>query len=234
MKRASQTILAVILIIAATLKVSAQTEQTRNVSGFSSIASGGPFNVHVKIDGTESLKISASQDVMDEIQTVVENGKLEIKFKNSHYMNHENIGTVDVYVTAKSLSSLANAGSGSIKVDGTVTGENVSITLSGAGNITSSIKSGKLHASISGSGSIHLDGSADEVKVSISGSGEMRGKELKAGSASVSITGSGNVYLAADKDISAHIIGSGSVVYSVNATVSDSKTIGSGEVRKEK
>jgi hypothetical protein len=82
MKRISNTIFAAILLFAATLTASAQTEESRQVSGFNSIASSGPFNVHVNINGTESLKISASSEIMSEIETVVEDGKLEIKFKH--------------------------------------------------------------------------------------------------------------------------------------------------------
>ncbi|TWI99845.1 putative autotransporter adhesin-like protein [Mucilaginibacter frigoritolerans] len=231
MKKIAYSIFALLLLTGTTFKALAQSEQSRSVSGFHSISSSGPFDVHVNINGTESLKISASSDIINEIETVVEDGNLEIKFKH-HSENHDNIGRIDVYVTAKSLSGLANAGSGSIKVEGVVSGDNVNIVLSGSGSISSSVKSGDLHATISGSGSIHLNGHTSESKVTISGSGELNGKELKTGSASVLITGSGNAYFSAEKTISAHIVGSGNVVYTGSATVTDSKTIGSGSVSK--
>jgi hypothetical protein len=232
MKKITYTIFAAVLLIAATLNVSAQSEQSRQVSGFNSLASSGPFDVHVNINGTESLKINASSDIINEIETIVEDGKLEIKFKHHDDWNHGDLGRIDVYVTAKSLSGIANAGSGSIKVDGVVSGDNVNIILSGSGNIESSVKTDRLHATISGSGSIHLNGSADNAKVVITGSGEMMGKQLKTGSASVMIAGSGSAYFNADKNISASIVGSGNVIYTGNAKVTDSKTIGSGSVSK--
>jgi hypothetical protein len=232
MKKIAYSIFALLLIGGTTFKASAQSEQSRSISGFNSIASSGPFDVHVNINGTESLKISANADIINEIETVVEDGKLEIKFKHHTEWNHNNEGKIDIYVTAKSLSALTNAGSGSIKVEGVVSGDNVNITLSGSGSISSAIKSGDLHATISGSGTIHLNGHSSESKVTISGSGELNGKELKTGSASVVITGSGNAYFSAEKTISAHIVGSGSVVYTGTATVTDSKTIGSGSVSK--
>lgn len=231
MKRIVYTIFAAVLVIAATLKASAQSEETRQVSGFNSIASSGPFDVHVNINGTESLKISAGSDIIKEIETVVEDGKLKIKFKHREW-GYDHVGQIDVYITAKSLSALVNAGSGSIKVEGVVTGSNVDVTLSGSGDIDSSVKSERLHATISGSGSIHLNGSADEAKVVITGSGEVKAKGLKTGSTSVSIAGSGSAYFSADKTVSANIVGSGSVVYSGNATITESRTIGSGSVSK--
>jgi len=232
MKRITYGIFAAVLVIAATLKASAQSEETRHVSGFNSLASSGPFDVHVNINGTESLKISANRDIISEIETVVEDGKLEIKFKHHHEWGNDHTGNIDVYVTAKSLSSLANAGSGSIKVEGVVSGSNVDVVLSGSGDIETSVKSERLHATISGSGSIHLKGSAEDAKVTITGSGEMQGKQLKTSSASVMIAGSGSAYFSADKTVSAHIVGSGNVVYSGNASITDSKTVGSGSVSK--
>jgi len=233
MKRITHTLLAVMVLFTAALTASAQSEESRPVSGFNRIASGGPFDVHVKIDGTESLKISAPADIRKLIETVVEDGTLKIKFRDHlHNGEGDTEGPIDIYVTAKSLSSLSNAGSGSIKVDGTVSGSNVSVIVSGSGNIESSVKSGNLHATISGSGSIHLDGSTDEAKVMISGSGEMNSRNLKTNDASVTITGSGNAYFTAEKTVSARIVGSGNVIYSGNATITESKTIGSGGVSK--
>jgi hypothetical protein len=232
MKKIAYSIFAAVLVIAGTLKASAQSEETRQVSGFNSIASGGSFDVHVKINGTESLKISAEPDAIKEIETVVEDGTLKIKFKH-HNWGHENFGKVDIYVTAKSLSSLVSAGSGSIKVDGAISGSKVNIVLSGSGNVSSSVKAGELHASISGSGSIDINGSADETKLTIAGSGGMNGRDFKTGTASVSIAGSGNAHLGAEKSISASIVGSGNVTYSGSATISDSRTVGSGRLSKE-
>jgi uncharacterized protein YaiE (UPF0345 family) len=232
MKKIAYALFAAVLVIAATLKTSAQSEETRQVSGFNSIASAGPFDVHVNINGTESLKISASQDIIKQIETTVVDGRLKIKFKHHDDWGDEHTGKIDIYVTAKSLSSLVNAGSGSIKVEGVVSGENVDVVLSGSGDIESSVKSNRLHATVSGSGSIHLNGSADEAKVTITGSGEVNARELKTGSASVMIAGSGSAYFIADKTVSANIVGSGNVVYTGNATITESRTIGSGSVSK--
>lgn len=231
MKRFAYTIIAAVLVAVTSMKASAQSEESRSVSGFNGIGSAGPFEVHVKIDGTESLKIKASQEAIKEIETYVKDGKLQIKFKHHDHWNDNDFGQIDVYVTAKSLSSLANAGSGSIKVDGTVSGGDVTVALSGSGNISTTVKAGQFHVAISGSGSVELNGSADRSKISIAGSGDMNGKRFKTGDANVTIAGSGNANLGADKSISANIVGSGNVNYTGNATVS-SRTIGSGRVSK--
>jgi hypothetical protein len=211
------------------------TDQTRPVSGFTSIASSGSFHVYVKIDGTESLKINADDAVINEIETVVESGTLKIRYKGDHGFNwrdnnHAN-AKVDIYVSAKSLSSLINSGSGSIKVENTINTSNFKAVLSGSGSITTDVKAGEVQATISGSGNIHLSGNANDASISISGSGNVEAKELKTQSSSVSISGSGNVHIDAEKELSSRIVGSGSVRYSGNAAVNTTK-VGSGSVYK--
>lgn len=230
MKKLSYIILTLALVSAVSINASAQG-QSRSVSGFTSVASSGPFNVHIKIDGNESVRVDADADAIDDIVTVVENNTLKIKFKDREWQ-HRNLHKAEVYVEAKSLNTLINAGSGSIKVDGMITAGEFKAVLSGSGNITTSVKADGLHAVISGSGSISLSGNANDANIVVTGSGEIEGKNLKTGSAKVVITGSGNVYVAAEKSVSAHITGSGSVIYSGSASVIDSRYTGSGRVSR--
>jgi hypothetical protein len=221
---------AVLILAGVTLSASAKDE-TRSVSGFDAIASSGSFSVHVKIDGSETLSLSGPEDLLNQIETVVEHGTLKIKFKNEHWWsdNHNN-ERVDVYVTAKKLETLINSGSGSIKVEGTCTGGEIKVVLSGSGSISTAIKGEEVNATISGSGNINLDGSVRDASVAISGSGSLYGKNLHTSTCSVAISGSGNVSIEAEKQLSASLMGSGSVRYSGSASVSTTK-MGSGSVR---
>jgi hypothetical protein len=211
--------------------VSAQSTQTRPVSGFNSVANAGSFSVHVKINGTESLKITADAGIIDEIETVVNGGNLEVRFKHQNQPHHYS-GRVDVYITAKSLNALVCSGSGSIDVDGALKGSQADVTLSGSGSISASIASGKLEATISGSGKINLNGSTGKTTVTISGSGDLKAEDLKTDDAEVRTTGSGSVHINVSKSISAEIVGSGNVYYTGTATISKSETIGSGRIHK--
>jgi hypothetical protein len=212
--------------------VSAQSTQTRPVSGFNSVANAGSFSVHVKITGTESLKITADASIIDEIETVVKGGNLEVRFKHQNEPHHYS-GRVDVYITAKSLNALVCSGSGSLELDGALKGNEAGVTLSGSGSITASIESGTVQATISGSGKINLNGSTGKTTVTISGSGELKAENLKSDVAEVQTTGSGSAHLNVSKSISAQIVGSGNVYYTGTAAISKAQTIGSGRIKKE-
>jgi hypothetical protein len=234
MKKIAYTALVIMFAITSiSSPASAQPMESRYVSGFNRIASNGPFTIHVKIDGTESLYITNKPEVIKSIETVVEDSVLKIRFKNNMENRHgDSDRPVEIYITAKSIACLENTGSGFIDVDGEVVGNTVSIVLNGAGTIQSSVKTNNLQVIMSGAGHTNLSGTADNAKVSINGSGEMNGRNLKTKNASVTIGGSANVYFSADKTVSASIAGSGSVYYSGNAIITEKNVIGAGGISK--
>ncbi|HEY4336356.1 MAG TPA: head GIN domain-containing protein [Puia sp.] len=224
--------LALFLIAGAAGKTLAQSEETRSVSNFNGVSTGGSFNVHVKIDGTESLRLKGDAEDLRKIETVVEHGILHIRFPKDEEQRYEHIGRVDVYVTAKSLSSVGLGGSGSIDVDGVVKGEKVKVSMGGSGTVTTAVESDDLTVSIAGSGNIDIKGKANDSHISIAGSGNLKAADLKVNDAEISIAGSGDVRLEIEKSISAHIAGSGNVTYTGSATASTVSSAGSGRVRK--
>jgi hypothetical protein len=224
--------LALFLIAGVTGRTLAQSEETRSVSDFHGVSTGGSFNVHVKIDGTESLRLKGDADDLRKIETVVEHGVLEIRFPKGEESRHEHIGRVDVYVTAKSLSSVGLGGSGSIDVDGVLKGEKVKVSMGGSGSVSTAVESNDLTVSIAGSGNIDVKGKANDSHISIAGSGNLKAAGLKVNDADISIAGSGDVRLDIERSLSARIAGSGNVTYTGNATASNVSSAGSGRVTK--
>ena len=230
----------------------AQTTQNRQVSGFTTISSAGSFNVQVKIDGTESLKITGDEDAINDIETIVSDGKLKIGSKNKNSWKLFNNKKIDIYITAKTLSGLLNSGSGNMKLDGNLTGNveikssgsgnvtaavngsDLQLAVSGSGSITSSVNANQLGATVSGSGALNLAGNVKSADIKVSGSGNIRANDLKTDAVDASISGSGNIHILANKSINARVSGSGRLVYTGTATNVNSSTSGSGRVVKGK
>src|SRR5476651_307900 len=181
--------MALLLTVSMAFNSPAQTV-TRNVSGYTGVSCGGPFNVFIKIDGTESIKLDVDANVVNDIKTEVENGVLKVEFKD-HWKSHRNIQRANIYITAKTLGYLGNSGSGNTTVDGVMSAQNARVALSGSGNIKTAVKSSTLDLSISGSGSIDIKGSTGMADVHIAGSGEVNGKDLKTQTVEARISGSG-------------------------------------------
>jgi hypothetical protein len=186
------------LTLIATLRASAQKEQTRQVSGFTAIANNGSFDVKVKVDGTESVRVVSDRNEYDKIETVVENGTLRIGSKRSMGWGDGIRGNVTVYVSAKSLSAIKSNGSGDITVSGDLHGSSAEVSNSGSGEVRigGNVSGERISVRMVGSGDTRIDGTLEgqNVDVSVTGSGNIT-TGVKAGDLRAHLTGSGNITL---------------------------------------
>lgn len=211
--------------------VNAQGDETRNVKAFHGVSNSGSITVKIAFGDTESVRLSGDDDLIADIETVVENGVLKIRYKNNRQTGGRRWGAVTAYVTARRLDALAQSGSGSITVDGRISGDELHVAVSGSGTVMFASDVAVCNASVSGSGRITAHGSAGKSNVSVSGSGRFAGEKLRSRSASLKLSGSGNISIHADDQLDASISGSGHINYSGNAQT-NVKTSGSGRVRK--
>ncbi len=212
--------------------ITAPFDQTRDVSGFSGVASSGAFDVYVTIGGKEGVRLEGDNDLVDKIETVVEDNVLHIRTKREYQNDGLNFDRVKVHVTARELNSLRLSGSGRMRVNSPLKADAFSAAVSGSGRIEADqITSNQFNAAISGSGSFEASGRAQETEITVSGSGGFNGKNFTAGDAKVRVSGSGDVYLRAENTLDGALSGSGKIHYSGNAKVTERKS-GSGRIIK--
>jgi hypothetical protein len=157
---------------------------------------------------------------------------------------------VEGKITADDLD-LSVSGSGKLELAADASGD-LGADVSGSGTIVLSGKCRDFDSQVSGSGRVQLDinvaeraafglsgsgkvratGSAKEVRTTISGSGEVLAANFVTDKCDVRISGSGDVEINVNKELDAHISGSGSVAYKGNPSHVNSHSSGSGSVRK--
>jgi hypothetical protein len=233
MKKAFAMIFSVLLLaLVFPAGVTTAFGQTRDVSGFSGVASSGAFDVYVTTGSRESVRLEGDAELVGKIETVVEDNVLHIRTKRQYQNDHLDFDGVKIYVTARELNSLRLSGSGRMRVDSPLKADAFSATVSGSGRIEAGqITSNRMKATISGSGNFNASGSAKETEITVSGSGGFNGKNFTAGDARVRVSGSGDVYLRAENTLEGTLSGSGAIHYSGNAKVTERKT-GSGRIVK--
>lgn len=204
---------------------------TRSVSGYYGVECNGPFNVEVKVDGTETLRLDVDADILNDIEVKVDNSILKVQMKNG-WRNHRNVKRANIYITTKELHYLGNGGSGNMVLEGTVTGTYAKLALSGSGNLKAAAKGSTVQLALSGSGGLTVNGNADRAIVQISGSGSINAREFTAQRVDARISGSGGVEIVANQTVNAGISGSGGVEFSGTATIGETHYSGSGRVNK--
>lgn len=203
--------------------------ENRQISEARKIKVSGDMDVYID-QGPRSLKVEADDNILQYIETTVNDNWLEIRTRDNVNINTNE--PVKVYITTPEVTDLNVSGSGNIKSNSLFsTDNNTSFSISGSGDITAAINAPKVETHITGSGNLHISGETKDVKIRISGSGNYDGPDLKAENVDVSIAGSGDANVFADDKLKASVAGSGNVKYRGNATV-DSHIAGSGSVNK--
>lgn len=183
--------------------------ESRAVSDFTGIALAVPGKLEVVQDGTESVSITADDNVLPEIESVVEGGVLRVRFRQR--FNAVTDTRIRVKVSARAIESLTLAGSGDIHA--------------------TRLDTPRLAVKIAGSGEAKLFGRAETLDLSISGSGDIDAAKLETKRAKINVAGSGDAVLWAREALSVRVAGSGDIRYYGDPTL-EKTIVGSGSVRR--
>ncbi len=186
------------------------TTESRPVSGFTKVELSGTGELAIEKTGTESLSISAEDNILPLLTSEVAGDTLTLGTKpNSSIVPTK---PITYSLTVKDLTGLAVSGSGSVRVS----------------NVTTT----SLSIKISGSGAIAADGNVNDQDLEISGSGHYLADGLTSKAVKARISGSGTASVAAADVLDVEISGSGSLTYSGNPQVTQ-EISGSGKLIKK-
>lgn len=226
------------------------TTEKHTVSNFEKIILAVPARLVLTQGDSESMEISAEENLMAYIHSKVENGVLSIYVEeNTNIMPTEEIL---IRLSAKDISAVTISGSGKITSEA-LSAKELSFQINGSGEfIVDQIDAEQLHANINGSGKMRLDkinatntrlsidgsgkyivaGQSDTVELLVNGSGRIQAQNLESEQAQASINGSGNIAVWASEQLTARITGSGEITYRGQADVA-TVINGSGSIHAE-
>jgi len=185
-----------------------EATETRDLPEFESIVLKGSGDVTVEIGDEQSVVVEIDDNLLEIIQTKVDDGELVIDTEKSY---SSKLG-LKVRITMVEFDGIEISGSGDADVSG--------------------IDGGELQFKVNGSGNVNASGTADEVTIVVNGSGDVNLFKLEASEASVRIAGSGDVDVHATEELNVRIMGSGDVTYDGSPQV-EMKVMGSGDVNKK-
>ena len=184
--------------------------QSRQVSGFTSVELTGVGELSIDQTGTESLTVSAEDNLLPLLTSRVEADTLILgKKPNTRIVTSK---PITYTLTMKDITGLAVSGSGTINAP--------------------KLTTAALRIEISGSGVITTAGNADDQSLEISGSGRYLADGLTSKTTKAEISGSGTANVVASKALDVKISGSGTLTYSGNPQVSQTVS-GSGKLIKK-
>jgi len=203
--------------------------ETRYASGYTDISLAIEGDVHFTQDSVYSLTIQGQQNVLDVIETPVEESELIIKIKDNYVLGaHE---PITIFISAPQVSGINISGSGNFFVDKTWIGSELNMNISGSGYMNvADVISRNIISTISGSGNMKVNaGMSDFAFMTITGSGNIDFLNVQADTVFCDISGSGDISITANEYLDVSIAGSGNVKYLGNPVII-SRITGSGAI----
>ncbi|MFL5748658.1 MAG: head GIN domain-containing protein [Niastella sp.] len=204
--------------------------ESRQTATFDGLNLRIPAELYFKQDSVFKVELQAQENILEEIETVVINNELQIRFRHDITRVRTNDG-ITVLVNGPDVRSFTVNGSGYLEVSDLITPANMGLHVNGSGNLkVNNVTTTEVNADIDGSGIITVSsGNANTNNLRISGSGLINASGLQVKDARASIRGSGNIQLFATQTLDASISGSGSILFKGSPAVT-THISGSGSV----
>ncbi len=205
----------------------------REVGAYTGIQISMPAEVILYTDTSAdvpSVQITAQENILNTIDTKVENGVLSIG--SDDCLN----GYEDVIITLynPTFDLVHIDGSGNVVSGNTLVSEDFRIIVDGSGDMQLSLQvNNELSTLINGSGNMNLSGEVKEHTIEINGSGDVDSYNLATSKTAIDIDGSGNAWVRVLDHLTVLINGSGDVFYKGNPSETDVTINGSGMVIKQ-
>ncbi|WP_340066681.1 head GIN domain-containing protein [Ascidiimonas aurantiaca] len=206
--------------------------ENRNLGEFDGVASAGFMDVEIVSGKEGEITLKGESNLLKHIETEIKKGILKIKVEEGYQLRPSAGNKILITVPVNDISSISLAGSGDIVTKTKLKATDFEVRLAGSGDINAHISTESMRVKMAGSGDIGLKGDAAEAEYSLAGSGDIDAFDLKAQNVKVNISGSGDVNVHCDGVLKARIAGSGDVHYKGTPTMEDSKSAGSGKIKK--
>jgi len=181
--------------------------QTRDVEECSGLIIQNIGSVSLTQDNTQSIRIEADDNIIDEVITRKEDGVLLVGLKDGSYSNV----TLRAYVSLKTIESLKINGAGNINTQNSLNCDELDVIINGAGNIA-------------------IEGNGNYMYCFINGAGIVMAKDFSIQKCKAMVNGAGNITLTVTENLNATVNGAGNIFYYGNPLNVTTSITGVGQI----
>ncbi len=200
-------------------------EEVLNISEFTGLKLKIAADVFITQGDAVEVVAKGEQNVIDGLDLSVRNDIWDVEFDNC-MKNYE----LKIFVTMPDVDFLSITGSGDIIGETFIDSDDITLRITGSGDMCLGLTTDNIDAKITGSGDMDLEGATQQLDFRITGSGDLGAFDLIAERADIEITGSGDANVNVVDFLKIKITGSGDVLYKGSPEL-DINISGSGKVR---
>lgn len=189
-----------------------QTTENRNIGEFSKVELGGNFKLIITQNSSSAMKITADDNVINEIKTRISGDVLEIKLGDKFC----DIGDITIELSSKQWQGIDASGSTDIVSENQINTENFELNLSGSSTVDLNLVAGLIQTNSSGNSVINLKGQARKHDADLSGATELNAFDFVVSDYIIESSGSSNCTINVLNNLEVKTSGSSKILYRGN------------------
>ena len=239
-----RSILTCLLFVLASFSIKAQQKviydahaENRAVSGFHAIRVSQGITLIIEQGGEEALAVSADKkEYGDAVKTEVVNGELRIYIEqslNNWWQQLRKKGIhVKAYVSFKTLDRMDISSGADVRINGSITAQNMKLYLSSGGSIKGDVKLTLLQISQSSGANSSLSGQVEKLQVTANSGAHFRGYSLTAQESIADANSGGKIELTVSREMDGTANSGGAITYKGEGKISSIRTGSGGRIKK--
>lgn len=162
-----------------------QDTRTFKLADITGVDIEGGYKVVLKQDGSNTVALTADDNLFDDIKVTNNGGKLHIYSKRNFCTD----GDLKLVIGVKDLQLLKLSGAMDVKGEGEFKTQDLKIDLAGSNHVDMNVNAANIVTEASGASEIGLSGQATSHTVGFSGSGKLKAFDLVVGKYSIESSG---------------------------------------------
>lgn len=195
---------AAFLLMMGALSAAAQSSEDRTVDAFTGVNLTGALDAELR-QGPTAVHVEAPSNQISQIKTIVENGILQVSGPAKD--------DVKIIITSPTFTSLNVTGSSTLKSSGTISGDKLTLELSGASDMELALDYKSVDATATGASDLKLNGKAGDFKAVASGASDIKAYGFEADNVKAEASGSSDVRVNAKSSLDANASGASDIRY---------------------
>ena len=203
--------------------------EEREAGYFNAIRVSTGIDVYLTQGNKESIKVEADDNLHEYIKTEIDGNTLKVYSK----ANIRSAEAKKVHVTIKDVVELSASSAGDLIGETLIKSDELSLSVSSAGDIKINVEVNKLKCKISSSGDINIEGVADELEADLSSAGDLKAYDLKTRIADVSTSSAGDARITVTEELRARASSAGDIYYQGNPKQVNAHSSSAGGIHKK-
>jgi hypothetical protein len=223
------------LIVMALSALNLKAQETKNVAinNFSEVAVGAGIGLYITQGSTESARIVADDDVINDVQLEKSGNRITVGWKNNQGMKKMwKNRNAKVYITYKKLNSISASSGSSLTTENTLKTDHLNASVSSGASMDARITCEELQLKTNSGASVSMAGTATNMEINSSSGSSVNALNLATQYARANTNSGADIRINVTKGLETNTSSGSNIRYKGNAAIKNRSNSRSSSVSR--